>query len=892
MLEKGQVLSHYRLEEMIGKGGMGEVWQATDSRLGRKVALKILPEIVTRDANRLDRFAREAKLLASLNHPGIATIHDVDEHEGVRFLVMELVPGEDLAERLKKGSLPLEEGLSTAAQVARAVEAAHEQGVIHRDLKPANIKRGPDGQVKVLDFGLAKAMEPDPMSGERDLALSPTMTSAGTVAGMILGTAAYMSPEQARGQEIDKRTDVWSFGVVLYELLTGDNPFHGKTVADSVGAIMHREIDLDALPPKTPTAVRRLLKRCLTRERTDRLHDIADARIELEEAIAHPLVEAEESPIAPPPSRLPWVALAVLVPLAAALAWWAGSREEPAEPNAIRQFLLHGDVEVGTVRISPDGTRLAYSVGKELFIRSLDALDSRKIAENDTGGGLPMTWSPDGRALAWSTIQGEIKRIDLDGGAPRTLITRSVPIQHLAWGDDGFIYFVEFQGGVHRFPETGGAAESFIDRHEAMFDYHGMDVLPNGTGIVTIPHLEEGNNSKILADRSGQGTVVVHDSDSTINRIRYSPTGHLLFERDEDPAGLWALPFSVSSLAATGPPFLVVADLSTASFSNAGDMVYPRTALRGSGKEQNVVWVDRSGQTVDRLDLPVYEGFRPVPSPDGKSLALVAKGVGRLPQDKHNLWVVDLERGGATQLTEGGIRTVPPVWSPDGARIAFSEDATAGKGQISSIRADGAGSSESLTTTEAMFFFTLSRDWEHLAIMVGSMTSETMFDIAVEDVGDPSSLRPVVNGPNLDAAPEIHPGGGWVAYMSGNIASMDVFVRSFPSGDGQWKVSVNGGSTPLWSVDGTRLYYLSNEVGSDAPQRLVEVTFDGSGEVPKIGAPVELFSLKTGPGPGGVHVAGDDLFVYVVDNEPESDGDKPRTTGIILVENWLSRFEP
>jgi len=359
MLEAGQKLSHYLLVDKIGEGGMGEVWRAKDTRLDREVAVKFLPDVVARDVGRLDRFAREAKLLASLNHSGIATIHDIDEHEGIRFLVMELVPGEDLAQALGRGALSLPDALDVALQIARAVEVAHGQGVVHRDLKPANVKRAPGGQIKVLDFGLAKAMEPDPASGEQNVSLSPTMTSAGTVAGMILGTAAYMSPEQARGRPIDKRTDIWSFGVVLFELLTGDNPFRGETVADSVGAIMHRDPDLQALPPETPPAVRRLLRRCLTRERAQRLHDIADVRIELEEAIAHPELErasVERAPIAAPASRLPWIVAALLVPLVASIAWWVGSREGPPVSEATRIFELVPGSEVDAVEVSPGAT--------------------------------------------------------------------------------------------------------------------------------------------------------------------------------------------------------------------------------------------------------------------------------------------------------------------------------------------------------------------------------------------------------------------------------------------------------------------------------------------------------------------------------------------------------
>ena len=891
MLEKGTKLSHYRLEEMIGKGGMGEVWRATDGRLGREVALKVLPEIVTRDANRLDRFAREAKLLASLNHPGIATIHDVDEHEGIRFLVMELVPGEDLGETLKRGALPLSDALDTGVQIARAVEAAHGQGVVHRDLKPANVKRGTDGQVKVLDFGLAKAMEPDPVSGERDVAMSPTVTSAGTVAGMILGTAAYMSPEQARGREIDKRTDIWSFGVVLYELLTGDNPFHGETVADSVGAIMHRDIDLDALPPQTPTAVRRLLRRCLTRERGQRLHDIADVRIELEEAIANPVVEsatAGTTQQAAPASKSPWIALVVLVPLAAALAWWAGSREAPAEPGAVRQFELVAGDEVDEVKISPDGTRVAYVVGSDLFIRSLDTLESRKIAEEETPGGFPVFWSPDGQSIGYTTVAGEIKRIDLDGGGATTLINRPTPMQHIAWGDDGFIYFIEFQGGISRVPESGGAAEPVFERHDSMVDYHGMALLPDGKGVVTIPHLTDGGPTGIFVHAPGREALRIHESDAPIDLVAYSPTGHLLFERREDPSGLWALPFSIDTLEATGAPFLVVPDLSMASFSESGDMIYARTDLRGNDSEQRIVWVDRTGQTLDRLELPVFEGSGAVPSPDGTRLALVAKGIGRAPADKANLWVVELERGTATRLTEEPASGMPPIWSEDGSRIAFAEGTGLGQGRILAVRADGSGSPEPLSLAAATFFFDLSDDWKHLAIMTGAMEDASGFDIAVETVGEPSSLTPVAAGPGIDAGPAIHPDGTWLAYMSGQIPDFDIYVQRFPSGEGRWKVAA--GAMPRWSHDGTRLYYVDQDMARSAAAKWMEVSFDGSGAAPGLGTPVRLFDLEDrNSGPPTPDAQG--RFILLVSEEPADDEDKPVTTGMILTENWLSRFD-
>jgi serine/threonine-protein kinase len=890
MLEKGQALSHYRLVDKIGEGGMGEVWRAKDTRLDREVAVKFLPDVVARDEGRLDRFAREAKLLASLNHSGIATIHDIDEHEGIRFLVMELVPGEDLAQALEKGALPLSDALDVALQIARAVEVAHGQGVVHRDLKPANVKRASGSQIKVLDFGLAKALEPDPTSGEQNVSLSPTMTSAGTVAGMILGTAAYMSPEQARGRPIDKRTDIWSFGVVLYELLTGDNPFRGETVADSVGAIMHRDPDLQALPPETPAAIRRLLRRCLTRERAQRLHDIADVRIELEEAIAHPEIEraaVETAQVAAPASRMPWIVVALLVPLVASLAWWVGSREDPPVPEATRQFELVLDSEVHAVEVSPDGSRIAYRVDNEIFIRSLDASDPRKIADVTEPGSFGLFWSPDGRSLGFSNLKGEIRRIDLAGGAPTVLTTLSSPVQYAQWGDDGYIYYSEFQSGISRLPESGGASEPYLERHDDMLDYHGMSVLPEGRGIVTIPHLGEDEGRNIFIERRGEEPRIVFESDATINWVRYDPTGHLFFKRQKDPVGLWALPFSLSRLEATGPPFLVVPDLAYASFSAEGDLVYRKTALQSGEREQQIVWSDRSGQIVERLDTPVYQATRPVLSPDGSRIAIVAEGAGRVVMDKMNLWVIDLERGTSTKLTDGRVRPATPVWSADGSRIAFQQESSGTSGALVAIHADGTGVPERLIESESVFFFSLDRDWSIAAFMTGSIGEQNGFGITIERPGDPSSRSSFVDGPDLDVAPEIHPDGSWLAYMSGTFANMETFVRPFPAGEGQWKVSVGMGGLPIWSADGTRLYYAVRE-DDQGVNRLMEVAFDGSGATPELGAPQEILTWE---GEWGiVSPDGQGRFMYVVDVESEDDGEKPDPTGIVLIENWRTRF--
>jgi serine/threonine-protein kinase len=890
MLEAGNSLAHYRLIEKIGEGGMGEVWKAADERLDREVALKVLPERVTAEPGRLDRFTREAKLLASLNHAGIATIHDVLDHEGVRFLVMELVPGDDLAQELERGPLPVRDALEVALNIARAVEAAHHQGVVHRDLKPANVKRSVGSDVKVLDFGLAKALDPDPSSDEPSVALSPTVTSAGTLAGVILGTAAYMSPEQARGRPVDKRTDVWSFGVLLYELLTGDNPFRGDTVADSVGAIMHRDPDLDALPQETPVAIRRLLRRCLARERSRRLHDIADARIELEEALADPeadLVPAArtggEGPAPARASKLPWVALALLLPLVALLGWWLGSREAPEAPEAQRRFKLAHDVEVDEAVLSPDAARIAYLVEGELFLRSLDSLEPRPIAiEGDEVNAV--FWSPDGRSLGVVRRPSEILRLDLDGGAPLVLTDAVEMVDSAVWADDGYIYYTQFQTGLSRVPEGGGAPETILDPHENMVDYHGMFVLPQGRGYLTIPHLMETDARAIYFEQPGQEPKPLFESDSTIAGLHYSTTGHLLFHRQENPTGLWAIPFSLETTQITGDPYLVLPDLSDVSISTTGDLVYTQSALHSDKRKQQLVWFDHTGQEMDRLDMALYGAGLPVVSPDGTKIALMAGGIGRPATGPPGLWVIDLERGTNTRLTSDRIVPSRPIWNADGTRVAYIEatPAEGGAKNVVSVRADGTGDRQPLFTGDLTFFLALTRDWTAAAFMRGSMQDERGMAIATQRPDDPSSATDFVDGPDHELAPDIHPNGDWITYLSGKVPSLDVMVRPFPEGEGQWKLSRGNAWLAHWSADGTKLYYTERKKPGEGEGDLIEVTFDDSGPTPVFGTPKHLFSVET----DDLSVTPDGHFVRIENQEPAEGEEAPDVNGIVFVENW------
>ncbi len=466
----GKRLAQYEIVERLGAGGMGEVWKARDTSLDREVAIKVLPETFARDPDRLTRFEREAKLLASLNHPGIAAVHGLHVEDGVRFLAMELVPGEDLARRLARGPLPLDEALFVGVQIAEALEAAHAQGVIHRDLKPANVILTPDGRAKVLDFGLAKAFEGE-ASGSASL--SPTMTSAGTVAGVLLGTAAYMSPEQARAKRVDKRTDVWAFGCVLFECLTGRNLFKGETISDSLGAVLHKEPDWSLLPSGTPPMVRMLLRRCLTRDPEKRLHDIADARIELEQAIEDPAAgtvataDLREQAARMRPARRRWIAAGLVSGLlAGAAAGWL-LRGDP-RPAPLRKFDLGAEIDAGALGqmpeavISPDGSRIAFLHQNKVWVQALDELEARPLEGTDDAGGL--FWSPDGGQIGYFA-DTKLWRVPAAGGRPVAICELGEVAtggRGASWGADGRIVYSRGNTGLLEVPALGGEPRELV----------------------------------------------------------------------------------------------------------------------------------------------------------------------------------------------------------------------------------------------------------------------------------------------------------------------------------------------------------------------------------------------------------------------------------------------
>jgi Tol biopolymer transport system component len=550
----------------------------------------------------------------------------------------------------------------------------------------------------------------------------------------------------------------------------------------------------------------------------------------------------------------------------------------------MRQFTLAPDLKVDAAKLSPDGTRIAYRAGNDLFIRSLDSLEPRRLDGFDVQQE-SVFWSPDGRSLGVASRLGKFRRIDLDGGAPVVLAEIETFISLPSWSDDGHIYFAQFQAGISRIPDSGGAAENILEPHPDMIDYHGLVVLPGSHAFLTLPHIQDGAQ-RIFIEQPGKDPRLLFESDSLIRGVTYSPTGHILFNREDNPRGLWAVRFSLSRLEVTGSPFLVVPDLDTASVSASGDMVYTRNALQSGKQKRQVIWTDRSGAIVDRLDMALYETETFSSSPDGSKLAVLARGVGRPSTDKINLWIIDLERGTNTKLTEGHVIPTPPIWKADGSRVAYLREADEpGANQsLISLRTDGTGDPDTVFEANITFFVTMNRDWSMAAFMNGTVASDTGLDISVVQPGDPSSTRTFVDGPDQEVAPVIHPSGKWVAYAAGNFPSLDTIVRPFPEGEGQWTASVGSGGLPLWSPDGDRLFYIRTEDGEDY---LMEVTFDGSGTQPVLGRPVELFKMPD----DSISIIANDRFAFIVDEEPEEGEEVPDVNGIILVENWLSRFD-
>jgi serine/threonine-protein kinase len=875
-IQPGQTLLHYRLTEKIGEGGMGAVWKATDTTLDREVAIKILPEAFATDPARLARFEREAKLLASLNHPNIAAVHGLHKQDDVHFLAMELVEGEDLAARLRRGPLPIEEALKVCAQVAEALEAAHAQGVIHRDLKPANIVLMSGARAKVLDFGLAKAL-----AGESGAAAdpqdSPTITSLGSSAGVLIGTAAYMSPEQARGKELDKRTDIWSFGCVLYESLVGRQLFSGETVTDTLSSILQRDPDWEALPENTLPRVRDLLERCLERSLRDRLHDIADARIVLERSVATrewTISGISAAPGLPDARRgrgFPrWALVAAGLVIGAVVALLAGRALIPAQRELpLRKFQLADQAgDAARPEISPDGSRIAYIKDSRLWIRDLDRIEPRELAGSE--GTSLHTWSPDGDWLAISK-ESKLWKLPASGGEPilLTSLPESLSVFKaggISWGSDGRIAYNMGNAGLMSVPEQGGTATKLLDPGEGEQDFHHVRALPGGRGYLFAVHKDEAMDTiAVLTDSGRKDILTVPGQD--IGMPDYAPSGHIIFWRQPDNAGIWAVAFSLDRLEVTGEAFPVTAiGGERFNVSRDGTLVFVRPA---PPRTTRLVLVDRQGLVVRPIGEAQLNQAQPALSPDGERVAVTAG------DENSDIWIHDIESGTQMRLTFDDAPETAPAWLPSGDRIGFVQvGMLAGQYEMFVTAADGSGNTLPLAVGNLPDF---SPDARFAAFSAPDEQLDEDIWYAPLDESGQAGERVELLETDGEFYVDFSPDGRLLVYASTDTGRSEIYITRFPSGDGKWQVSKNGGTLPTWGPQGDRIYYAQ---GQDLMQ--VPVV---AGPSPRLGQPTKLFTAEA-IGRGFDVTRDGRHFVMIEETDPGAAGPQ-----ITVVQNWSAEFE-
>ena len=807
-------IGRYAVTTLLGEGGMGQVWQATDTQLHRQVALKILPDAFADDPDRLVRFQREAQVLAKLNHPGIASIYGIEAAEGARALVLELVEGPTLADRISKGPIPVDVALPIAKQIAEALEAAHEAGVIHRDLKPANIKVREDGTVKVLDFGLAKALDTAPV-GDPDQ--SPTLTAAATQIGVIMGTAAYMSPEQAAGRLVDNRSDIWSFGVVLFEMLTGRQLFTGETVSDVIADVLKTAPDMASLPDGTPGALTRLLQRCLEKNRKVRVPHVGMARIEIVDVLTAPTIESRPSAPAPRGWRqllLTVSGVAAVVGLTTGAVVWRLVRPDP--PPVVRFAVAQDDTAFLTITaatpdiaISPLGTHIAYLTGggntggEQLHVRSLDQF----AAETLVAEGLVVApfFSADSESVGFSdrsTNPRLLKRVSVEGGPTSTICELDGELRGASWGANTIIFATSPSGsGLWQVPAAGGKPEQLTTPNVEQGErgHSWPEILPGGEAVLFTIIMDPIEDSQIavLSLKTGEQQVVVRGGAYP----RYARSGHLLFGIR---GNLWAVGFDVSDLETVGDPVPVQEGLLTkpvgvADFgvSANGSLVYvPDVA--GSEGGRSLVWVDRQGRE-EALRAPPAPYENPRISPDGRYITVEVRDA-----ENSEVMVYDLERDIATRLTFHPGQDRYPLWSPDGQRVVFSSDRE-GTLNIYSKAGDGTGPVERLTTSgNRQWPQSWSADGQSLVIL----DSGDQMDIHVMSLGADGQTEELISTDVREFFAEVSPNDRWIAYVSDELGQREVYVRPFPDVDnGLWQISRDGGTSPVWGPDGRELFF-------------------------------------------------------------------------------------
>jgi serine/threonine-protein kinase len=872
-VQPGSRIGGYEIVALLGRGGMGEVYRARDSKLGREVAIKILPDVWVTDPDRRARLDREARVLASLNHPHIGAIYGTEESSDFSALVLELVEGETLAERLsrlepprsgaprsgsgsapgQKAGLPLKEALEIARQVADALDTAHERGVIHRDLKPANIKINPSGVVKVLDFGLATYQSGATAFGDAapesasDTAYAPTMAGS-TLPGTILGTAGYMSPEQARGRSVDKRTDIWAFGCVLYEMLSGRPPFGGETTSDAIAGILEREPEWTTLPSSLPAGVRGLLERCLAKDPKQRLRDVGDARFEIEKALALPSVPPVVTHV-PAAGRTTtrWVAVvAGTAVLSGTAVWMLTLRSSPAQSElwSVSRLAISPPagvplaVDAARVAVSPDGRSVAYVAGRgrhqQIYLRDLDQFDSIPIP--GTEGASNPFFSPDSQWLGFSA-PGGLKKVPRRGGTPLTITEAAALVTWASeprWQADDTILFTPTLGaGIWRVSAAGGTPSAVTTLADTELSHRWPQTLPGGKTLL-FSAFTGSDDAQIFAQslETGQRRPLVKGSGAS-----YLPTGHLVYVQ----AGtLMAMPFDSARLEATGPAVAVLSGVMEMSRLRNGTLANqaPQVGFSAAGtmafvpaikpRQTALTWVGRAGG-----EMPTGASggtyYQPRISPDGGRVAVTVRGV-----DRDDVWLYDLTRETWSRFTSQGNNAFP-VWAQDGRRLTYVSD-KAGLDNMYWKPLDGRGPEERLVASERPNYpFSWSRDG---ALLFVSISLRSAQDLWVLRTAGERKADAFLETPFVEGAPALSPDGRCVAYVSGESGRNEIHVRQFPDSGEKLTISTEGGNEPVWSRNGRELFYRSGDammavevttnpvLSASKPRRLFEQPYE------------------------------------------------------------------
>ena len=885
-LTAGTRLGPYEILSVLGAGGMGEVYRARDVTLNRDVAIKVLPSAFVNDVDRRARFEREARILATVTHPHIATVYGFELRDGVYTLVLELVEGQTLAARLRAGPVPLREAVAIARQIADALDAAHEKGIIHRDLKPENISITHDAVVKVLDFGLAKITTGGSVD---DLSRATTVSVDATRNGVVLGTLPYMSPEQARGKTVDRRTDVWAFGCVFYEMLTGRAAFANDTVSDVMAAILDREPDWGLLPPDTPPTLARLVRRCLQKDPKRRLHDIADARIEIDDLSAEPVAQVLNVQFRRRRSTVVLWTLAAVIGGALFMDIARRLAAEPTSPNPVTRFTMallpHLEIP-DPMALSPDGRTLVYSAvdesGSRLYRRGLDSLESVPIRGGE-GGAAPF-FSPDGVSIGFTRL-GKLMTVPVQGGVPTT-VHQENRVVGATWLPDHTIVFGS-EAGLMRVPATGGEARKVTTLRSGEIEHHSPVAVNDGRAVLFTVHTgaRDAQQTDVVSLPTGERTRVTQGSGA-----RLLGKGHLAFAFQRT-GSLWVAPFDQRRLLLTGPPTpalegIALSDgwIPTIATAPNGTIAYVTGRAVSSYTPRALVWVDKTGRE-QPIDAPVRMWWWPQISPDGKRI-----GAHIMDPVNMDAWIYELPHGPLVRVTFNPAQDGYPLWTRDGRRIALWAMREGGVRELYTRSAELTGPEEKLTTgrlRQAQAPFSWSGDGKLLVFEQSS--ADTGLDICVVPIEGAHTVTPLIHGRSDEGHPAVSPDGRWIAYQSNESGSWEVYVQPFPALGSRLQLSTQGGTSPIWDPAGGELYYRNGREVISVPVAIKADTFT-------FGNPRTLFegsyvNEAAGPVGGPTYALSPDgrRFLMMTDQKP-TDGTSGQTQ-IVVVLNWTDELQ-